>query len=243
MIRGAGYTDIGKKRTRNEDEYLVLEEQNLFLVCDGVGGQKDGAKASHMVTEAIRRFAETLPPDTVPDEARLKEYFESILGNVNLFVYDAAKSHEGSEGMATTLVLCFFAWGNAYVVNLGDSRAYLVRGGRLIQITRDHTYVNQLLAAGTITEEEAKEHPNRNMITKAVGAEKTVEPDFFTFQTEPGDWIVLCSDGMYNEVKPEEIIRLARETDGPEAFAEKLVTKANEVGGNDNITAVTIHVE
>ncbi len=192
MIRGAGYTDIGKMRRENEDDYLVLEDRNLFLVCDGVGGQKDGAKASHMAVEAIRRLTESIPPESAVDEAKLKTYFDTILTNINRFVYDAAKSHAGTDGMATTLVLAFFAWGNCYVVNLGDSRAYLVRDGRLIQITRDHTYVNQLLAAGTITEEEAKDHPNRNMITKALGAELTVDPDYFTFRTEPGDCIILC---------------------------------------------------
>jgi protein phosphatase len=242
MIRGAGYTDIGMMRRENEDDFLVLEDRNLFLVCDGVGGQKDGAKASHMAVEAIRRLAEGLPPGTATDETKLKTYFETILTNINRFVYDAAKSHAGTDGMATTLVLAFFAWGNAYVVNLGDSRAYLIRDGKLIQITRDHTYVNQLLAAGTITEEEAKDHPNRNMITKALGAELTIEPDYFTFRTAPGDCMILCSDGMYNEVPAAEIIRLAEENEDPGALAKALVTKANEGGGSDNITVVAIRV-
>ncbi len=243
MIRGAGYTDIGKMRRENEDDYLVLPGCGLYLVCDGVGGQKDGAKASHMAVEAIRRLAESIPPDSATDEAKLKTYFDTILTNINRFVYDATKSHAGTDGMATTLVLAFFAWGNCYVVNLGDSRAYLVRGGRLIQITRDHTYVNQLLAAGTITPEEAVDHPNRNMITKALGAEPTVDPDYFTFRTEAGDCVILCSDGMYNEVAQPEIVRLAEETADPGELAKALVMKANETGGSDNITVVAIRVE
>ncbi|MBR5741318.1 MAG: Stp1/IreP family PP2C-type Ser/Thr phosphatase [Firmicutes bacterium] len=243
MIRGAGYTDIGKLRRENEDDYLVMENEDLFLVCDGVGGQKDGAKASHMAVEAFRRLASAIPPSSAADEAKLKTYFETVLTNINRYIYDAAKSHAGTDGMATTLVLCTFARGNAYVVNLGDSRAYLIRNGRLIQITRDHTYVNQLLAAGTITEEEAKDHPNRNMITKALGAELSVYPDFFTFRTESGDRVVLCSDGMYNEVGPDGILTLSRDNEDPASFAKALVEQANEGGGSDNITVVAINVE
>jgi len=242
MIRGAGYTDIGKMRKENEDDFLVLEDRNLFLVCDGVGGQKDGAKASHMAVEAIRRLSGSIPPETAESEEKLKSYFETVLSNINQFVYDAANSHDGTDGMATTLVLCFFRWGNAYVVNIGDSRAYLIRGKRMIQITRDHTYVNQLLEAGTITAEQAKDHPNRNMITKAIGAERTIAPDYFTFRVESGDLVLLCSDGMYNDVPPAEVIRLAEENDDPGMLAKALVGTANESGGCDNITVVAIRV-
>ena len=243
MISGAGYTDIGKNRRTNEDDFLVFNEKKIYVVCDGVGGQRDGAIASHMAAGAVRRYAQNFPPEDAKDDVELKAYFDEAISGINKIVYEAATSHEGLNAMATTMVLAYLRDNKAYVVNLGDSRAYLIRGSKVTQITEDHTYVNQLIREGSITKEEAKNHPQKHMITRALGAERIAVPDCFTFETKPGDWIILCSDGMYNEIPTAEMARLAEVLQDPETLAKTLVSKANDAGGDDNITTVAIRID
>jgi len=144
--------------------------------------------------------------------------------------------------MATTAVLCYLRSGWAYIVNVGDSRAYLVRDGVLRQATEDHTYINEMLKQGMITEEEAAKRPDKNMITRAIGGEKSVRPDFFQFEISSGDVIILCTDGLYGEVEEPRIASLAVQNKSMHGLAGKLVEEANRCGGKDNISVICIKV-
>ena len=243
MVIGAGKTDVGRRRSHNEDYFLLMEQEQIFLVADGVGGQRDGQRASHLAAEGLRHYITSFPPQRVTDDKTLHRYFSECLTEVNKTIYKLAGSHRDSSGMATTSVLLYLARGNAYVVNVGDSRAYLLRDNVLRQVTIDHTYVNQLVREGKLTEQEAACHPNRNMITRALGAEPFVEPDFFQFEVRSGDRILLCSDGLYNEVSKEEICELSQKLFNTNAFVEALVQRANENGGGDNITVICVDIQ
>ncbi|MBQ3107365.1 MAG: Stp1/IreP family PP2C-type Ser/Thr phosphatase [Firmicutes bacterium] len=243
MVIGAGKTDVGRRRDHNEDYFLLMEKESLFLVADGVGGQRDGQRASHLAAEGVRHYISSFPPDWITDDGALHQYFRKCLEEVNKTIYKLAGHHDEGGGMATTVVLTYISRGKAYVVNVGDSRAYLLRDGILRQATEDHTYVHQLVKEGSITEEEAKTHPGRHMITRALGAEPKVEPDFFQFAVRPGDRIILCSDGLYNEVSEGEICELSERFFSTNAFIDALVQRANENGGGDNITVICVDIQ
>ena len=149
---------------------------------------------------------------------------------------------EKNKGMATTVVIAYVADNQLYIANVGDSRAYVLRDGELNQITEDHTYVNTLLKAGIISEEEAANHENKNMITRAVGADYTIEPDFFQVSIEAGDMILICTDGLYGEVEKSELISRLTEEESMTHICNELVEAANRNGGSDNITMVVLKV-
>ena len=146
------------------------------------------------------------------------------------------------RGMATTLIILYIEKNMAHVLNVGDSRVYLIRNGVMNQITEDHTFVNTLVKRGIISEAEAKTHPDRNMITKAIGADRTIEPDFYTFGIKENDVILMCTDGLYNEVSSETIIAMASEENDMRKLCSDLVDRANSHGGGDNITVVSVKI-
>ena len=243
MISVGFKTDKGRMRNGNEDSLFVLPAQQLYIVADGVGGHNSGELASRMAVGYIAQYVALNPPEEVVDGKDLKEYFQKCFEGANELIYRKACLENGHLGMATTGVLCYLRDGWAFAVNVGDSRAYLIRDGVLRQIPEDHTCVRDLVKKGVITEEEAKVHPDRNMITRAIGGEERIEPDFFRFRYYPGDVILLCTDGLYGEIDDASFTRLAASTTSMHRLAKDLVEEANNNGGKDNISVICIKIQ
>lgn len=239
-MRFYGLTDIGRHREMNQDMYCVHtfdDRQGFGLVCDGMGGQSAGNIASDMacgiITDKIRKAVET---GGMEDPRGL---LESALREANYSIYKRSMVEPECRGMGTTAVVAFVRGDTAYCAHVGDSRIYLLRQGRLLQVTRDHSLVQELMEKGEIKPEEMRTHPGRNMITRAVGVSLTVEADLMQIPLEPGDKMLLCSDGLTNMVPNEQIAAVLLQNGGEQACA-LLIQKANNAGGMDNITAVVI---
>jgi protein phosphatase len=235
-------TDSGSLRERNEDALLCMPEQHVYMVADGVGGHNAGDKASDMAVQTLRQRILEKPPAPGLGEEGLMGYFLDLLKDVNEKIAKSAEETLEQAGMATTAVILYLSRGRAYVVNVGDSRAYLYRDGQLRQITEDHTFVNELIKNGAITKEEAELHPKKNMITRALGGEEKLQPDFYRFDVFSGDRLLLCTDGLYNEVAEDEIRNIVESSPDTEAMSERLIHHAKENGGSDNITVVCVEV-
>ena len=239
-------TDTGRRRDGNEDALLFLPNCGVYAVADGVGGQNSGEIASKNAMVGIERFIEENPLDIADGlegkyrENWLRSYFQRCLQKVNSEIMQEALSDPLMSSMATTLVLCLLDMESIYVVNMGDSRAYVLREGILTQLTEDHTYVNKLINDGTLTRSEARQHPQKNIITKALGSAKYTEPDFYRFDLHEGDRILLCSDGLHGELTDDEITSILSRKAELNTICRLLVDAANEKGGNDNITVICV---
>jgi len=238
-LKSYGITDIGIARKYNQDYSLECDEEignlpNLYVVCDGLGGHNAGEFASSATAETFFDIAEDC------NSAEPLAVFKEAVTRVNSLLYKKGQE-ELYSGMATTLVGCTIdeEQGVAYVVNVGDSRAYVI-GDEITQITNDHSYVGELIRKGQITKEEARFHKKNNVITRAIGAERTIEADFFQVEIEPDEFILLCSDGLYNMVSERQILEVVAGGGALKTKAQKLVDLANEAGGLDNIAAVII---
>jgi protein phosphatase len=221
-------TDTGRQRRENEDSAYV--HAPVFVVADGMGGAQAGEVASRM---AIETFEEGLPGSGTP-EGRLAE----LVRDANQRIYDRSRAEHGRAGMGTTLTAAYLADGDLAIAHVGDSRAYLLRDGQLTRLTQDHSLVDELVRQGKLTEAQAAEHPQRSIITRALGPEPEVEVDTFSYPMQVGDVLLLCSDGltsMVSEVRVAEILRGAATLD---EAADRLIDEANEAGGRDNITVV-----
>ena len=235
-------TDKGRKRGRNEDSLFVMPKEGIYIVADGVGGQNSGELASTMAVKGIAEYIKSKLLQGSEDEEELQNYFLDCMRVVNGLIYEAAKQSPENAGMATTAVLVYLNNGTAYFVNIGDSRAYIYRSGQISQVTEDHTYVNELVKGGSITRAQAENHPQKNMITRALGGDDKVLPDFYRLETNKDDVIILCTDGLYGEVTAAEICSLAAETSSMSTLSARLVERANENGGHDNITVICLKI-
>lgn len=242
MISVGFKTDKGSVRSGNEDSIFVMPDQQLYIVADGVGGHNSGELASRMAVGYMAQYVALNPLSSVTSKGDLKKYFSDCFSGANELIYGKSVAEKGNTGMATTAVLCYLGGGDCYVVNVGDSRAYLVRDGVMRQLTEDHTLVQDMLRSGLLTKEEAVSHPDRNMITKALGGEASVAPDFYRFETYPGDVIIMCTDGLYSEVSAERMLELAAGAGTMHRLAKNLVDEANGAGGKDNISVVCIRI-
>ena len=232
-------TDKGAKRINNEDAFFVMKKDGIFILADGVGGTNSGEIASRTAVNEIAQYFEDRPLVAKDSETICREIFSAIK-KANYRVFDMAQRFPENRGMATTIVFAFIRGKDVYIANVGDSRAYLYEHRKLNQLSEDHTYVNALLKAGVITEEEAENHTDKNMITKAVGAEPIVRPDFFHVRLSEEACILLCSDGLYGEVPDEDITEVFNRNYTMTETCEVLVDMANENGGHDNITVICI---
>lgn len=235
-------TDKGLRRSNNEDAFFVMKKDRIFIVADGVGGNNSGEIASRTCVSEIAKYVEKNPPKKAGTDEEMQAYFTACMRDVNFRVLELSQKFEENQGMATTVVLACVSGNRIHLVNVGDSRAYLLRKEKLLQITEDHTYVNTLIRAGLISPDEAAVHENRNMITRAVGADYTIDADFFHLDLAQGDVFLLCTDGLYGEVAEEELIRqLGRDATASD-ICEELVATANHNGGSDNITMIILKV-
>lgn len=237
----AAYSDIGKKRLANEDSYFVSEfTKNIgyIIVADGMGGHRGGAVASKMTVDCIKScFDENF---TWKNESDIKNLLKSGIEFANKKVYAAAKEDSKLLGMGTTVVLCIVENENLYIANVGDSRLYHITQDKINQVTKDHSVVQELIDMGEISEKEAENHPNKNLITRAVGTNAEVETDFYKFKAKSGDMIVICTDGLSNMVGKDEIKSIVTSEGDLKDAVKKLVDKANERGGLDNITVAAV---
>jgi serine/threonine protein phosphatase PrpC len=226
-------SDTGRRRRRNEDNYVVAPP--LFAVADGMGGAQAGEVASRLAASAL----EGGDSDGLDGLERI----DSLIQEANRRIYDRASTDPTASGMGTTMTVALVEGMTVAIGHVGDSRAYLVRGEQMEQLTEDHSLVNELMKSGKLSEEEAQIHPQRSVITRAVGTDPDVDIDGFTIEAEEGDVFLICSDGLTDMVEDEEILELVHhERDDLDKAVKALVAAANRVGGEDNITAVAFRI-
>ncbi len=230
VVIGAA-SDIGRARERNEDSYMV--EEPLFAVADGMGGHKGGAVASSMALETLR---EVLREEMVAPANLIEE-----IKAANQRVLERGEADRELRGMGTTLTALLAEEGKAHIAHIGDSRAYLLRDGSLKQLTEDHTLVQRMVMEGKLLPEEAERHPQRSILTRALGVDEEIEPDTLTLDpVMPGDRLLLCTDGLTGMVDAEGIEDVLQSEPDPQRAAETLVDQANAAGGDDNITVLVL---
>jgi serine/threonine protein phosphatase PrpC len=232
IVEHAGRTDVGRQRSANEDDFVLAPP--FFAVADGMGGAKAGEVASAMATEVFEGESDSGEPAEVQLARMLRE--------ANRRIHDLAVADESHRGMGTTLTAAKVTGDEISLAHVGDSRAYRMRDGELEQLTKDHSLVAELERSGQITPEAAEHHPQRSIITRALGPEPDVEVDTYTVTAREGDLFLLCSDGLTSMISDDEIGSILRSADSLDAAADALVRAANQSGGKDNITVVLFRV-
>lgn len=234
-----GLSNTGKVRGNNEDFYHVPakeEKYNLFIVADGMGGACAGEVASALAVADTVEFVNKYFNE-YEDKALL---LRKAISNANKTVYDTSRTEHVYESMGTTLVAALESDGKVFVANVGDSRCYIASENQMQQVSVDHSFVQELVNKGMLTKEEAKHHPDRNVITRAIGTQKHVAVDVFCREAKEGDRILLTSDGLTSMLEEEYIEEILLSGDDPKQIVKTLVEKANDAGGKDNITAVVV---
>jgi len=239
ILRAAAATDVGLRRRINEDRYALAPELGLYLVADGMGGHTAGQVASELAADAALQAIRALEGAS----ASLAEKLRYAVASANRAIYTTARDRPELAGMGTTLVCLLAGEGRAALAHVGDSRAYLVRGGRIRQLTDDHSIVGELLRRHEISEDAAREHPHRHVLTRALGVRRAVEPDLAELTPAPNDLFVLCSDGLTNHVEDAEIAKTVSEGDDLQESCERLIDLANGRGGEDNTTLLIVRCE
>jgi len=234
-LKWGATTDVGMVRQQNEDAYSA--EENLYIVADGMGGHNAGEVASALAVATVRAGAKSGIHST--------EQFRELVQQANTAIYTASLDDSTQSGMGTTLTAMAVVPGEepkVLVANVGDSRTYLFRGGALTRLSIDHSYVQELVNEGILTPEEARVHPRRNIVTRAMGIERSVMVDVFTHLVRTGDRVVLCSDGLVDEVPDTDIATVLSQHSDAQETAEALVLVANANGGRDNTTVVVVDI-
>jgi protein phosphatase len=232
IVEQAGRTDVGRQRTANEDSLFVRPP--MFAVADGMGGAKAGEVASALAVEAVENARDSGGP--------AEEQLSEIVRSANRRIYELAAADETRRGMGTTLTLAKVHGDEVSLAHVGDSRAYRMRDGELTQLTRDHSLVAELERSGQITAEAAEHHPQRSIITRALGPERDVEVDTYTMAGRDGDLFLICSDGLTSMISDDEVTSILRSSSSLGEAAEALVLAANQSGGKDNITVILFRV-
>ncbi len=238
----AGLSDVGRCRQTNQDQYLVDTELGVYAVADGMGGHAAGEIASDLaisaLAESVRRSGEGGAPDSLDDGARR---LRNALSEGNRRIIDSVVSRAEWRGMGTTVVAMMIVGDRLLIGNVGDSRAYLYRDGKLRQLTSDHSWVNEQVKLGLLTSDEAHRHPMRNIVTRVLGNQAEIEVDVADEPVLPGDVFMLCSDGLNGMLRDPEICEIiAAHADVPQQACRALVDRANANGGEDNITVVVM---
>lgn len=237
-MRSCCVTDVGQKRITNQDFVYASDDPvgnlpNLFVVADGMGGHKAGDMASRLTVEVL------LDSIRANRDQNPIKIIRAAIETANTKILDIARTDENLFGMGTTVVVSTVIGHYMYVANVGDSRLYLIRD-RIEQITKDHSLVEEMVRIGEINREQARNHPDKNIITRAVGASRKVEIDFFDMRLEPEDIILMCSDGLSNMLEDSEIESIIKSGRDLSGIALELVARANQNGGKDNIAVVLV---
>lgn len=235
-----GKSDIGKVREENQDSFWFRKPEadglGMAVVCDGMGGARGGQQASSIAVAAVRDYLESHSPPMDMESA-----FREIVSLGNRYVYQKSCEDPELSGMGTTMVLAVTDEKTAWFANVGDSRGYHITNGGIRQITKDHSAVQELVDSGHLTERQAKIHPNKNVITRAIGIDEEVYCDYFKISVSPGDVIILCTDGLSNSIDESEI-QFEISGGSFEELPNRLIDLANSRGGADNITVVAIQI-
>ena len=249
---GAGLTDVGLQREHNEDSFAVVPAYDLYVVADGMGGHQAGDVASKMATQIIAEFFESAALEEVTwpfsfDPSLSEEENRLVTGIrlANRNICELGNSSSDHQGMGTTIVASLFSPRRAriYIAHVGDSRAYRIRSGTIEQVTRDHSLVNDYLAAMPDMSEEQRSELPKNVITRALGMQDQVAVDVGSFDAQPGDVYLLCSDGLSGMVDDDELCRIVSGSPDLTVACQRLINTANEHGGEDNVTAVLVRLE
>jgi PPM family protein phosphatase len=230
----AGKTDPGRVRRRNEDAFVV--DPPLFAVADGMGGAQAGEVASRLAAAAFREYREA-------DQLAPEERVQAIIKEANRRIYDRARTDSEVSGTGTTVTAALLSDGGVVIGHVGDSRAYRIRDGRLEQLTDDHSLVADLMRSGRLTPEEAEGHPQRSVITRALGTDPDVDVDTLVVEAEAGDLFLLCSDGLSTMVSDADVLRTVERAGSLDEAARNLVRAALSGGGEDNVTVVLFRLE
>lgn len=235
-------SDIGKAREMNQDSYYVsdLEKDNLklYILADGMGGYKGGEIASSLAVANVKNYICNNFKKTKKDRESILNLMKNAVEYANMVVYEKAKANEELQDMGTTLDACLIYNNKVFIGHVGDSRVYRIRKNIMRKLTTDHSYVEKLVKEGTITKEEAFNHPKKNMLMKALGCNSLVEPDVICKGFLKDDILLMCSDGLTNMLRENEIYNLL--LNNPDKPEEALIKNANDLGGYDNITAIII---
>ena len=242
MVEVFGLSDVGCIRELNEDCYCICgfgdnSERGFGILADGMGGHNAGEVASQ---NAVKLIAEEMNRLLESGEKEIPGQLSRAVSAANTGVYTMASENPIHRGMGTTVVTAFIDDGTAYVANVGDSRAYAVRDDEIVQITTDHSVVSELVMRGTITKEEARLHPQKNIITRAVGTDKSVRTDIFEYNYSPGDVMIICSDGLSTMLDDNRILEIIKSKKTSEDTVNSLIAAAKDEGGLDNITVICI---
>ena len=245
-IEVAGETNVGMKRTHNEDNFSIIEDSGLYVVADGMGGHASGEVASKMAVDSLKEFFAATAQDperTWPYKMdRAKGYEENRLITgiklANLRIYETAQREAGKRGMGTTIVVMFAVEEGVYVAHVGDSRGYRVRDGKIEQLTEDHSLLNDYIKMKRLTPEEIANFPHKNVIVRALGMKDTVKVDTRFETPRAGDIYILCSDGLSGPVEDPEMLEICMKYKDLKQIASKLIEHGNLNGGPDNITVI-----
>lgn len=233
-------TDIGKVRSKNQDQAAVIvntKDQIVAVVCDGMGGHRSGEIASRVVIEHVVSCFNCIPPFDNVDE--VKKWIKETIIEADIIVKKTAMQNIEHRGMGTTIVVAVFMDNMLYISHVGDSRAYVLKNDNLIQVTRDHTLVNELIKRGVISEEEGKNHSQKHVLMQAIGADTKIEPSLIELDFV-NSLLLLCSDGIYNSLDENKIIEVLRKDIKVPYMVDELIDLANENGGYDNIAVAII---
>ncbi|MFR6022025.1 MAG: Stp1/IreP family PP2C-type Ser/Thr phosphatase [Clostridia bacterium] len=241
MIKAYAKSDVGKVREMNQDYYYIsnsLDEVQLYILADGMGGYNGGEIASKIAVETAKNYIENNFKEIEKDRDSIIQLLGSSMEYANMVVYEKSQEKPELHGMGTTLEICLIYNNKVYIGHIGDSRIYRIRKEFIRKLTQDHSYVQKLVKEGKITKEQAEVHPQKNMLTRALGCNAFVEPDVMVKGFLKDDILVMCSDGLTNMVKTEIIYQEASKN--IEQAPKELVRIANENGGKDNVTVVII---
>ena len=244
-MKSFGLTDKGAVRRDNQDSFILEKCRNNLIValCDGMGGARAGGLASQLSNKAFVAYIYAKLTSRSTRGTQYRDILQAACAEANGVAFEYSHFSEEFSGMGTTIVGGVIKTnGKGYIINVGDSRAYLIsrRGEAIRQITRDHSLVEELVEYGAITKEQALTHPQRNVITRALGSESAVESDYYEFELQSGDVLLLCSDGLSNTISDEEMCRCAAERQDPEQLCRALMHTALERGARDNVTVVAV---
>ncbi len=247
----AGDTHVGMRRDHNEDNLLILPEENLFVIADGMGGHASGEIASKLAVDTIRQFfldssqdeEITWPFEYDPQLDYPSNRLITAVRLANLRIYQSSLANLQFRGMGTTIVATYLSGGNMYIAHAGDSRCYLMRKGEFQQLTEDHSLFNDFRKSGTMTAEDEKNFPHKNIIMRALGMKDTVEVDLQVLAPDPDDILLLCSDGLSGEVSDEQTAQILVQERSLVKACQRLVQMANEAGGRDNVTVILLRLQ
>ena len=233
----AALTDVGMRRHNNEDSYIVNVSGNdkIFIVADGMGGHNAGEIASLEACRITESFV-------LEGKGNIDDVLRDGVVKANRDIYVRSCENDAMKGMGTTIDVCVIDGNKLHIAHVGDSRVYIVNKESIRRVTRDHSIVGMMLEEGSITEEEARVHPQRNYITRAVGSSANIEVDIICEEIHSGEWVLMCTDGLTNMIEREVLHSVIKNSDSVDDAAEELVRRAKENGGDDNITVILLRV-